>query len=396
MMLRRKQKPNDDEQLVPHFLTWQATKCEGGGLSNSGTAELTKFSKLSAKMVELSLQDAERDPTLQGTVPNELSAVSSPLLWPSTYVQRVAPLTESAGRSATAAQNTAVAAATPLNQPQPHGKSRASRIPNYWNEVRCTLGYWLARARVSGSAAVRNLGGYWESARNDHQPARFRARIFGSLAIAAQRTGEVQQVLALIRERTAPFGARWTRWVATTAQFLAARKSAGRRILMHPQPLQRLRYVCGNKFRLLTAPAPAFNAVMVKRFAELKVRRESFKLDSRLWTFMGMAALSSLLAVGVISSVRHYTPTPDTPKHIDQRTPSDVSSSIPATQGISQPQRNPVAHANSAAASAVVAHPTRAFLAPKSRIHKTRLREHDDYVAQDTYVYYGNKGKPAR
>src|SRR6266566_5658536 len=105
MMLRRKQKPNDDEQLVPHFLTWQATKCEGGGLSNSGTAELTKFSKLSAKMVELSLQDAERDPTLQGTVPNELSAVSSPLLWPSTYVQRVAPLTESAGRSATAAQN---------------------------------------------------------------------------------------------------------------------------------------------------------------------------------------------------------------------------------------------------------------------------------------------------
>ena len=390
MLVRRKQKPKDDQRLVPHMLPWQVTECERRGLSNSGTGELAKLSKLSAKMVELSLQETGRDPTVRGTVPNELSAVSPPLLWPSTCVHIIAPPAESAGRAGTAAQNPAVAA-MPLNQPQPHDKPCESRGPDYLDELRRTLGYWLARARVSGSAAVPNLGGYSEPTQNDHQLATFRARIVSSLAIAAQRTGELQQVLALIRKRTAPFIARWTQWVATTAQFLAARKSAEQRLLKHAQSLQRLRYRCANNFRLLTARAPAFSAVMVKRFAEFKVRG-----DSQLWTFMGMAALLSLLAVAVISSVRRYTPTHDATKHIDQHTPSNVSSSVPATQGILQPHRNPVAYVNSAAANAVVPHPARIFLAPKSRIRKTHLRADDDYVAQDTYVYYGNKGKPAR
>src|SRR6266702_1551635 len=367
MLVRRKQKPKDDQRLVPHMLPWQVTECERRGLSNSGTEELAKFSKLSAKMVELSLQETRRNPTVRDTVPNELSAVSSPLLWPSTCVHTIAPPAESAGRAGTAAQNPTVAAATPLNQPQPHDKPCESRGPDYLGELRRTLGHWLARARVSGSAAVRNLGGYSEPTQNDHHLATFRARILSSLAIAAQRTGELQQVLALIRKRTAPFIARWTQSVVTTAQFLAARKSAEQRLLK--QSLQRLRYRCANNFRLLTARAPAFSAVMVKRFAEFKVSR-----DSRLWTFMGMAALVSLLAVAVISNVRRYTPTHDTTKHIDQPTPSNVSSSVPATQGILQPHRNPAAHANSAAANAVVPHPARIFLAPKSRIRKTHLR----------------------
>src|ERR1035437_447486 len=88
MLLRRKQKPNDDEQLGPHVGTWQATEREEVGRSNSGTARFAEFSRLSAKMVELSLQEAQRDLTLRGTVPDKLSAVSSPLLWPSTDVQR--------------------------------------------------------------------------------------------------------------------------------------------------------------------------------------------------------------------------------------------------------------------------------------------------------------------
>jgi hypothetical protein len=396
MLVRRKQKPKDDQRLVPHRLPWQVTECERRGLSNSGTEELAKFSKLSAKMVELSLQETRRNPTVGDTVPNELSAVSSPLLWPSTCVHTIAPPAESAGRVGTAAQNPAVAAATPLNQPRPQDKPCESRRPDYLDELRRTLGNCLARARVIGSAAVRNLGGYSEPIQKAHQLATFRARIFGSLVIAAQRSGELQQVLALIRKRTAPFIARWTQWVATTAQFLAARKSAKRRLLKRAQSLQRLRYRCANNFRLLMARAPAFSAVMVKRFAEFKVRRDSFEGDSRLWTFIGMAALLSLLTVAVISSVPHYTPTHDTTKHIDQHTPSNVSSSVPATQGILQPHRNPVAYANSTAANAVVPHPARTFLAPKSRIRKTQLREDDDYVAQDTYVYYGNKGKPAR
>src|SRR6266704_7214128 len=97
MFLRRKQKPDEDEQLIPHAWTWQTTEREAGGRSKSRT---TEFSKLSARMVELSVQQAQRERTLRSTVSNNLSSVSSPLLWP-TVVQRIAQ--PPAERSETAA-----------------------------------------------------------------------------------------------------------------------------------------------------------------------------------------------------------------------------------------------------------------------------------------------------
>ena len=80
MLLRRKQTPNDEEQLIPHAWSWQATEREEGGRSNNRTPRVAKFSRLSAQMVELSVQQAQRERTLRGTVPNNLSSVSSPLL----------------------------------------------------------------------------------------------------------------------------------------------------------------------------------------------------------------------------------------------------------------------------------------------------------------------------
>src|ERR1700739_1681676 len=110
MLPGRKQKPNDDE-LILHARISQATEREEVGRPDSRTARFAEFSKLSARMVELSLQEAQRDLMLRGMVPNKLSALSSPLLWPSTDIQRIAQApAESLGRSGTAARNTAVAA----------------------------------------------------------------------------------------------------------------------------------------------------------------------------------------------------------------------------------------------------------------------------------------------
>jgi hypothetical protein len=277
MFLRRKQKPNGDEQLVPHLPTWQATESEKVRRSNSGAARFAEFSRLSVKMVDLSLQEAQRDPTLRGTVRNHLSAVSSPLLWPSTAVQRVAePPAESAGRPGTAVPRAAVAAAMPLNPQQAHRTPRELRIPNfavlysqarvilrdmtnYWNGVPRALGSWLARLRVTGSESVGNLRGCWKSVLHDYQLATFRARLFGGITIAAQRT-------EFIRQRTALLIRRWSRWTATTAQFLGERISAKLRILTYSQPLRRLRHACGKNLRVLTARAPVVWAVMEKKF----------------------------------------------------------------------------------------------------------------------------------
>src|SRR5436190_19716524 len=84
MSLPRKNR-DADERLVPHVLTSRSVECEKVGLGNSGTAEAAKFSRLSARMVELSLQQAQRGPTLQDTFPVRLNTVSSPLPRPSTF-----------------------------------------------------------------------------------------------------------------------------------------------------------------------------------------------------------------------------------------------------------------------------------------------------------------------
>jgi hypothetical protein len=256
MFLRRKQKPNDDEQSVPGVWSWQAKKREDAGRSKTGTVPFAEFSKLTARMVELSLREAQRDRTLRGTVPNKLNAISSPLLWPSTDVQRITPPPTERGRPGTPPQRD-VAGTTPLNPPQAHGTLGGLRIANsaifysrativlremtsYWDEVPRTLGSWLARLRLTGSAVVGKLRDCWKSVQKDHRFATFRARI-GHLTIAVHRT-------ELIRQRTALLIGRWSTW-ATPAQFLAKRLSARLGILTNSQPLRRLRYECRKNLR---------------------------------------------------------------------------------------------------------------------------------------------------
>jgi hypothetical protein len=273
MSLPRKQNRDEDARPVPHVPTRQSVQGEKVGLRNSGTAEVAKFSRLSAQMVELSLQQTQRDPTLHDTVPAKVNAVSSPLPlpWPSTL-------------------------AAPLHPPQPQRTPRESKIPNYWKEVRCNLDNWLAGARVSGSAAVRNLSEHAKSAQ--------------------------------------------------------------------------------------------------KKFAVSNLKSRD-GTASRLWTSTGVAALSAALVVGVISGVRHYAYAPDTPQPRGRNT----SPVIPAMQDISQPRRSSIVDTNGAAA---VQHPARSSAAAKHAAAKPGIRKirrkdkDDDYVARDTYVYYGTKGKPAR
>jgi hypothetical protein len=277
MLLRRRQKPDEYEQLIPHAWSWQTTEREAGGRSKN---RKTEFSKLSAQMVELSLQEAQRERTLRSASPKNPSTVSSPLLWP-TDVQRITESpAESAGGPNTVAPEATIAAPAPLNLPQGRGTYPGLRLPKfavlylrvtvilreitaYRNVVPRTLGPWLARMRVTGSDAVGNLRGRWNSVQKDHRLATFRARILGRFTIAAQRT-------EFILQRTAILIGRCSRWAATTAQFLVAQISAELSGLKHSQRLQGLRQTFRNKFRVLTERAPAVREVMKKKLAAFR------------------------------------------------------------------------------------------------------------------------------
>jgi hypothetical protein len=245
MLLRRKKKPDDDEQPVPRAWSWQTTERAEVGRPKTGTGSFAEFSKPTARMVELSLQAAQRQRTFRGRVPDKLTAVPSPLVLPSPDVQSTPEgLAESAGGAETGP------AATPQARPQAHGTSGGLRIANfavlysratiiiremtrYWNEVPRAWGSRLARLRLTGSAVVDNLRACWKSVQKDRRLATFRART-RHLTSAVQRT-------ELIRQRTALLVGNWRRWV-TRAQVLAERLSARLRILTNSQPLRRLSY----------------------------------------------------------------------------------------------------------------------------------------------------------
>lgn len=236
--------------------------------------ETAKFSRLSAKMVELSLQRRQSDPILHSTLPGKLPVSSPlplplplPLPWPSTST-----------------------VATPLRPPQLQETPRESRISRCWKEVCSSFDYWLTRARVSASSAVREFHEHTKSAKKT-----------------------------------------FSAW-------------------------------------------------------NLKSRVEA---ASRLWAFTGASVFVAVLAVGVISGARHYAYRSDTAHHSDRNSPL----ATPAVPDTPQPRSNSTVGANGIAA--VTPRP-RSIPAERSRIRKVRAGKHDDYVARDTYVYYGNKGEPAK
>jgi hypothetical protein len=210
---------------------------------------------------------------LHGALTGKLNAVSSPLPlplplpWPSTPTF-----------------------AMPLRPPQLQETLRESKISKYWKEVGCSLDYWLARARTSGSDAVQTFYEHTKSAQK-----------------------------------------KFSAWDL--------------------------------KSRVGTA--------------------------SRLWTSTGVAAFVAVLAVGAISGARHYAYRSYTTQHSERNT----SPVTPAVQDEAQPRSSSTVDANGIAAATPQ---PKSIAAERSRTRKIRASKHDDYVARDTYVYYGNKGEPAK
>jgi len=137
--------------------------------------------------------------------------------------------------------------------------------------------------------------------------------------------------------------------------------------------------------------------------------RQMAQRDSRLWVSMGMAALSALLALAFVSAVRHYgpdrveaQPTVTIPPASAAAVQSNsVVSSKPNTTAKSiDPKPTPIAQRQAIrqVTSPAAAVPQQKELAALSTPNHSvrRNSEEDDYVAKDTYVFYGSSGKPSR
>lgn len=177
MLLPRKQKTHDNVRLTPHVWFSKGPQGEVVDRSKTGTARFLELSKLSAKMVELSLQETLRDPTLGGAAPNKWA----PGIWPflatsAAAAHSHAQLPVSARKAGTIGQNTTLSG-TLRPTPQPQPAQRQPRFP----------------------------------------------------------------IAADLLQRTTPLLGRWSRQTAKILQFLVERISARVKILTHSKPLQRLK-----------------------------------------------------------------------------------------------------------------------------------------------------------
>jgi hypothetical protein len=143
-------------------------------------------SKLSAKMVELSLQEAQRAPTVRQVVPNERGLVSSPVISASIDLQGVSrPSFENAERTQSIGK-AAVDPAMPLKNEQARRTSHVRKFAVLFSRVpaiaRKTTAYW------GSSAAARKLHGCWKSLQTDQWLLTLTTRILDPVTLAAERS----------------------------------------------------------------------------------------------------------------------------------------------------------------------------------------------------------------
>jgi hypothetical protein len=118
---------------------------------------------------------------------------------------------------------------------------------------------------------------------------------------------------------------------------------------------------------------------------------------------MAMAGLSALLALGFITTVRHYG-TAALPSHtLDSPSATNVSNASGGVSSAGASLPTPVVHADApvraSTSEPMILKPARVSEPEKKTtptVAKHRRSQDDDYVARDTYVVYGAKSNKSR
>lgn len=238
------------------------------------------------------------------------------------------------------------------------------------------LGEGLARAGKRGQSLLR--GGMAKTG--------YYARTTGSALGAFSRAGasRVQQMSARVRTAS-----------STTNDVVRPANT-------QPSAPSRIRV-------LLAASALRARVITAEQLAAWKLQRQRMAIDSRLWASMTMAAIAAIIVLVIVSVVPHYAAR-SLPSRLLNTNPSvnaDAAAPVAAAPVGSLKPAPPATKATKAASvnttpstsgstkpgvTKAAATKTAANTAPA----KPRHVAHDDYVAPDTYKYYGSGTKTSR
>jgi hypothetical protein len=431
-MFGRRKTPDREEPLVPHGLIGQATDPP----DEPGQAPEPANAAASVEVIEMSVR-REKSPSASGppqpiayppasgfaqtdsTAP-KLGAISPPIPWPSpktaSVIRRVPPppmpsLTTSAVTASPTGPEKPQLQTVPQGGRVIHAENKSAIVevsipdpsvdkPSRRPQKRVQI--FRALRRTAGNAcasSARTLGVVYGKAQTTYAGANLPARLgFGrrllkhSILVAMAGCRAAGTRLRSVWKSTAPGIARFKS--ASKASSEAVRSSI-------PQFVKSLERVRHHRVHLRIKRSAPIQALIEHSKQAWNKREESIRRDDRLLTSVAMAALSALLALAVLSEVSHNAPgahasnksianssqhnsTAIKPRIVAE--PRTDSESARKTTGVSRSSRSSqAAQANSSRAQK--------NSLPESAMRRPRHHEPDDYVAPDTYHYYGQQGK---
>lgn len=413
MFAWRKPKPSDDEPLVPHGLVWQATEepmpAKAERIDPGSPREASSPFPVPKTRIDPPNEHYRDD----DGAPPKMGAASDPLPWASMNakdaVKRPPPFWDSnASLKALPAKpspdacdsnstdsfraiptlsvvpainaETADRSATARVALKRFLADRAEELHATWSELTHVIAELFANTRHKFADWQLR-----ENIRRTREQAQVRlAQSIANVSHQAPKAGAAadEQKTSKMQDRL-----RVARNTALLIQNKAAAALAGSK--------QSARGLMNRRIRIRIAAASQLRTY-VGRFQDAQTRsRNILQRNSRLVTSLAMAALSALFTLGLIIIVGHYQPSAnaDVPGIAPTR---QSAATIPTTPVVAKP--SPTRTANSAAATKAVpvvntALRTQEKVVPvkTKTVRRPHHNEDEDYVAPDTYVYYGKK-----
>ncbi|MGH9517563.1 MAG: hypothetical protein ACRD3P_17985 [Terriglobales bacterium] len=151
---------------------------------------------------------------------------------------------------------------------------------------------------------------------------------------------------------------------------------------------------------LLATSALQARIITAQRLSAWRLRRERMAIDSRFWPSMTMAAIVAIIALVIVSIVPHYAAR-SLPSRILNTNPSvDASVATPVAATPAPVHKSDALVRKSATGTQTTASKTDSAQTNSAKVGtnspKPKHVVHDDYVAPNTYKYYGAGSKSSR
>jgi hypothetical protein len=406
MFAWRKPKPSDDEPLVPHGMIWQATE-EPMPAEAERTHPVAAPELHSPITIPLKRTDSPPEQSAPADTPPKMGAASELLPWASMNakdaVKRPPPFWDSNGDSKIlrATSATSTSDSKPANSlktiPTPQIKNPADQSATEDFAFKQFVAERNKELRAAWSEFTHAVAEMFANTRHAYANVRLRESM--------RRTREQAHIrlargVAHISRHTQQSVAdvKWPSKMRT--EFLAAgsvaRRLRKKTVAAFADSRNSARGLMARKVRIRIAGGSQLRPYMA-RLQDFRTKSHTvLNRESRLLTSLAMAGLSAILTLGLILIVGRYQPSASaggpgvTPAHQQ----SDVTILTHPVAAKPSPTRD--AHSVPVKPEAPVVKtalqtPIQTAAPKQSNARRPHHNPDEDYVAPDTYVYYGKK-----